>query len=92
MEFAEGGDLWSQLHDTFLGHKAQVGLPLSRTIFVFAELLNAVEYMHGRGVVHRDLKPENIMLTSSGRCPTTFNNDIIALLFYLFINRSHQSY
>ena len=34
--------------------------------FVFAEILNAVEHMHSRGVIHRDLKPENILITQSG--------------------------
>jgi len=30
------------------------------------ELVNAVDYLHSRGVYHRDIKPENIFLTSNG--------------------------
>jgi len=33
---------------------------------LFAQLVRAVEHMHGLGVCHRDLKPENILLGSDG--------------------------
>ena len=29
----------------------------------FAEVADALAYLHGRGVIHRDIKPSNIMLT-----------------------------
>lgn len=29
-------------------------------------MLDALEYMHDKGVVHRDLKPENILIDESG--------------------------
>lgn len=33
---------------------------------VARELINAVGYIHSKGVVHRDLKPENILVTRNG--------------------------
>lgn len=33
---------------------------------IYRELLDAVNYLHKKGVVHNDLKPENIMITRNG--------------------------
>ncbi len=46
-----------------LGHRLQSGpLSLSETHQLFSALVQAVAYIHKRGVIHRDLKPSNILL------------------------------
>mmetsp|Transcript_2778 Transcript_2778/g.4182 ORF Transcript_2778/g.4182 Transcript_2778/m.4182 type:complete len:928 (+) Transcript_2778:61-2844(+) len=64
MEFLSGGEVWSHLQDSYSG--SSVGCPLSLARFFIAEAINALEYMHRRGIVHRDVKPENMLLTADG--------------------------
>ncbi len=37
-------------------------LPPERAVHLALRILDALEYIHSRGVVHRDLKPENVMV------------------------------
>jgi calcium/calmodulin-dependent protein kinase I len=53
------GDLLARL-----GEKVSYAEPEART--VVQTLLQAVQFLHSRGVAHRDIKPENILLTSDG--------------------------
>lgn len=41
-------------------------IPVARALDWTAELLEALEVLHGAGVVHRDLKPANLYLTNQG--------------------------
>jgi len=59
MELAEGGDLFDKI-------EADVGVGGDIAHFYFTQLINAVSYMHTKGIAHRDLKPENILLSADG--------------------------
>ena len=58
MEFVEGFTL-EQI-------AKQGPIPQSDVINYMQQVLAALSYAHGRGVVHRDIKPANIMVTSQG--------------------------
>lgn len=55
LEYVDGGDLFKRLVRKGKYSEAKAA------VFI-KHLLEAVGYMHSRGVVHRDLKPENILL------------------------------
>jgi serine/threonine-protein kinase Chk1 len=59
MELAEGGDLFDKI-------ESDVGVGEEIAHFYFTQLINAVSYLHEKGVAHRDLKPENILVSAEG--------------------------
>ncbi|EQC25987.1 AGC protein kinase, variant [Saprolegnia diclina VS20] len=66
MQYVPGGELFHTL--------SKQGLLLERTAcFYAAEMVLALEYLHGMGIIHRDLKPENILVDADGHvCLTDF--------------------
>lgn len=54
MEYARGGDLQWRL---IFGRP----YPLGKSLRIFGQLCNAVQYAHEHGIIHRDLKPLNIL-------------------------------
>jgi len=58
MECVEGETLAKRLEEG--------PLPIEQVLKFGAQIADAVDKAHRRGVVHRDLKPSNIMLTSTG--------------------------
>eukprot|EP00026_Physarum_polycephalum_P003080 Phypoly_transcript_03089.p1 GENE.Phypoly_transcript_03089~~Phypoly_transcript_03089.p1 ORF type:complete len:791 (+),score=135.36 Phypoly_transcript_03089:191-2563(+) len=51
-------------HELLAHIKQNGGLDEECVRFYTAEIVEALEYLHGKGVVHRDLKPENILLSA----------------------------
>ena len=61
LEVCLGGELWSLLRErgSFEEHD---------TKFYTACVIEALSYLHSKGIVYRDLKPENIILNAKGYC------------------------
>lgn len=64
MEYMVGGDLKSLLGRYGFFEEAMA-------TFYVAEIVLALEYLHGHGIVHRDLKPDNMLLSSAGHLKLT---------------------
>lgn len=59
MELVEGGSLKQRLD-------RQERFAVPEIVRLMDQVLAALAYSHGRGVVHRDIKPGNVMLTTDG--------------------------
>ncbi len=55
MEYVEGGDLRCAM----IPRKP---MPVERIRALVRPIIDALEYLHQRGILHRDLKPENVLL------------------------------
>jgi serine/threonine protein kinase len=57
IELCEGGELYDRIQQ-------KAYYPEQEAKLCIRQLLEAVAYIHSKGVMHRDLKPENILLSS----------------------------
>jgi len=63
MPFIQGG----KLTDLMKGEP----LPLARIRQVIAQVGDALDYAHERGMIHRDVKPSNVLIDERGNCLLT---------------------
>jgi cGMP-dependent protein kinase 1 len=61
LEVCLGGELWSLLRERGSFEEYD-------TKFYTACVIEALSYLHSKGIVYRDLKPENIILNAKGYC------------------------
>ncbi|XP_074845264.1 cGMP-dependent protein kinase 2-like [Carettochelys insculpta] len=59
LEFCPGGELWTKLREVRCFEEEVA-------VFCAACVVEALDYLHGHGIVYRDLKPENLMLDQQG--------------------------
>lgn len=60
LEYVENGDLF-----TYVSQNG--ALTEEASVFVFRQMMSAVQYCHAYNICHRDLKPENILLKADGQ-------------------------
>ncbi|GKT50746.1 putative serine/threonine-protein kinase iksA [Colletotrichum spaethianum] len=60
LEYVEQGDLFDYINTN--GRFAEEG-----AMFLFRQMMSALQYCHSFNICHRDLKPENILLTSDNK-------------------------
>jgi len=66
MEFIEGKTLEEILRLKKISANKDA-IPLNWSLDIIVQVLKALDYAHGKGVIHRDIKPANIMIDISGR-------------------------
>jgi serine/threonine protein kinase len=60
MEYVAGGSLFESIQQ-------EAPLPPGQAVRLTAELADALDYGHRRGLVHCDVKPQNVLLDDAGR-------------------------
>lgn len=64
LELGQQGELFEKIEPDF-------GVDPSVAHFYFSQLVNAIEFVHSKGVAHRDIKPENLILSRDGNLKLT---------------------
>ncbi|SCW01204.1 LAFE_0D07382g1_1 [Lachancea fermentati] len=59
MEYCSGGDLYEAIRADLVPRKTK------KITHIASQIMDAVEFVHKKGIYHRDIKPENILIDGS---------------------------
>ena len=68
MEYAECGNLLSNMQAN------KLAIPKTAVVFIAAEVLEGLNFLHSNKIVYRDLKHENV-LVMPGLCKTSYSSN-----------------
>ncbi|SMN18424.1 similar to Saccharomyces cerevisiae YHR082C KSP1 Ser/thr protein kinase [Maudiozyma saulgeensis] len=57
MEYCTGGDLYEAIKDDIVPRRTK------SITYIISQIMDAIEFVHNKGIYHRDIKPENILIT-----------------------------
>ena len=77
MEFVSGGSLRDHLKRLQTLRKY---LPMNQSLQIVAQIADALDYAHRRGIIHRDIKPGNVLLKKLSRPDTPGEQPFRAML------------
>ena len=90
MEYVDGQTLTDRI-------RSYGALPMHEAIPIFKSIVEAISYIHSRGIIHRDIKSNNVRISSTGQVKLldfgiakdgatpmlTLTGDVVGTLYYL---------